>query len=261
MQLFDLSGKVALVTGGNGGIGKGIALGLAQAGAAIAVVARDEAKTAEAVAEIRALGVPAAGIVADVAHAGDLERAVEEAESELGTVTILVNNAGVGVRERPETLTDDGWDTAMETNLRSAWRLAKLCYPEMKAAGGGKIINVASLYSFAGQVTPAYSVSKGGLLQLTRSLANAWAGDNIQVNAIIPGYIQTGLTARIQPGSEIYDTLISRTPAARPGVPEDLAGAAVFLASGASSFVTGHALVVDGGLSVADVAVRFPLPN
>lgn len=257
---FDLTGGVALVTGGNGGIGLGIASALAVAGASVVLAARDIEKTAAAVDGLRRAGAKALGVACDVTSDDDRRNTVEAARSAFGAVTILVNNSGISRRGAAHELLLEDFDAVQDTNVRAPLALAQLVYPDMVAAGGGKIINVASGYSFFGGAgSLAYSTSKGALLQLTRSLANAWAKDNIQVNAICPGYIQTALTAGIADAPALYDLLIGRIPAARPGQPDDLGGAAVFLASAASAYVTGIALPVDGGMLVADVAVRYPL--
>jgi 2-deoxy-D-gluconate 3-dehydrogenase len=258
-KLFDLTGAVAFVTGGNGGIGKGIALGLAEAGATVAIAARNEAKTAEAVAAVRAVGGHAIGVRCDVTDERQIDEAVRQAVQALGPITVRVNNSGIGVRGLPHELSHEDWRRVLATNLDAPFSVAQACYPHMKRAGWGKVINIASGYSFfGGTMNPAYSTSKGGIVQLTRSLANAWGKDNIQVNAIAPGYIQTELTERIQ-GTALHDLLIGRTPAGRHGVPADMAGPAVFLASRASDFVTGAVIVADGGMTVADVTQVFPL--
>lgn len=258
-KLFDLSGAVAFITGGNGGIGKGIALGLADAGAAVAIAARNEEKTALAVAEIEAAGGRAVGVRCDITDEAQILGAVEQAVKALGPITVLVNNSGIGARGLPQELSHEDWRRVLATNLDAPFYVAQACYPHMKRAGWGKVINIASGYSFyGGAMNPAYSTSKGGIVQLTRSLANAWGKDNIQVNAIAPGYIQTELTQRIQ-GTPLYELLIGRTPAGRHGVPADMAGPAIFLASRASDFVTGAVLVADGGMTVADVTQVFPL--
>jgi 2-deoxy-D-gluconate 3-dehydrogenase len=258
-KLFDLSGAVAFITGGNGGIGKGIALGLAEAGAAVAIAARNEEKTAAAVAEIEAAGGRAVGVRCDITDEAQIVGAVEQAVTALGPITVLVNNSGIGARGLPQDLSHEDWRRVLTTNLDAPFYVAQACYPHMKQAGRGKVINIASGYSFyGGTMNPAYSTSKGGIVQLTRSLANAWGKDNIQVNAIAPGYIQTELTQRIQ-GTPLYDLLVGRTPAGRHGTPADMAGPAVFLASRASDFVTGAVLVADGGMTIADVTQVFPL--
>ena len=252
-KLFDLTGKVALVTGGNGGLGLAMAKGLAQAGAGIVVAARDEKKTAQALAEIRDLGVPAEGIAVDVTQEAQIKDMVSRAVERLGRVDILVNNAGTTVRKEPQDLTIEEWDQVLDVNLRSAFLASREVYPHMKAQGGGKIINIGSMFSlFGGGGSGApYSSSKGGVVQLAKSLAVAWAKDNIQSNAILPGWFMTELTAAIpatQP--DRYDLISRRIPTGRWGEPEELQGAVVFLASPASDYVTGAVLTVDGGYSV-----------
>ena len=249
---FDLSGKVALVTGGNGGIGLGMARGLARAGAALAIAGRDEDKNAAAVAELEKVGARAIAIPADVANEVSCRAMVQDTVDRLGALHILVNNAGINIRKAPQDLTAEDWHAVMDTNLTSAFQCSQAVYPQLKRNGGGKIINIGSMLSiFAMGVATPYSASKGGIVQMTKALAIAWARDNIQVNAVLPGWIDTDLTrdARRQvPG--LHERVLERTPARRWGEPRDLAGIAVFLASPASDFVTGTAIPVDGGYSV-----------
>jgi 2-deoxy-D-gluconate 3-dehydrogenase len=249
---FDLTGKVAIVTGGNGGIGLGMARGLAASGADIAVVARNEAKSAAAIAELRHHGVKAIAVTTDVTDQAAVARMVERVQRELGRIDILVNNAGITVRKPPHVLSIEEWNSIIQTNLTSAFVCSQAVYPAMKAAGGGKIINIGSMMSiFGASFSPAYAASKGGIVQFTRSCACAWAADNIQANAILPGWIDTELTkgARQQIDG-LHDKVLARTPAARWGAIDDFAGIAVFLSSAASDFVTGTAIPVDGGFSV-----------
>jgi 2-deoxy-D-gluconate 3-dehydrogenase len=248
MNLFDLEGKTALVTGGNGGIGLGMAQGLAAAGAKLAIAGRDQAKSKEA---LKAL--PGA-----VAVEGDLkdEKAcramVEEAARQLGRLDILVNNAGTNIRKRPEEYSLEEWKLVMDTNLTSAFVASHAAYPHLKRAGGGKIVNIGSMMSIFGAAFVApYGASKGGIVQLTRALACAWARDNIQVNAVLPGWIDTALTQRARKDiAGLHENVLRRTPAGRWGEPKDLSGIAVFLCSSASDFITGAAIPVDGGYSV-----------
>ncbi|MGF1631513.1 MAG: glucose 1-dehydrogenase [Kiloniellaceae bacterium] len=252
-SLFSLAGKVALVTGGNGGIGLGIARGLASAGADIAVVGRKAEKLAAAVEQLEGLGVRAAGLPCDVADEAAVAGLPGQVADRLGRLDILVNNAGINIRKRPEDLAAAEWHQVMDANLTAAFLCAKACYPLMQRSGRGKIINNGSMLSiFGAPWSPAYAASKGGVVQLTKSLATAWAADNIQVNCILPGWIDTELTqhAREQIG-ELHDNVLKRTPAGRWGRPDDFAGVAVFLASAASDFITGTALPVDGGYSIA----------
>ncbi|MED5588966.1 MAG: glucose 1-dehydrogenase [Chloroflexota bacterium] len=252
-KLFDLPGKVAVVTGGNGGIGLGIAMGLAGAGANIVIAARSVEKTAQALENIRALGVEAHGITVDVTQEPAIQRIVTSTIDHMGRLDILVNNSGIAVRAQPQELTAAQWDSVVDVNLRAAFLASKAAYPQMVTAGGGKVINVGSMYSIFGSDWGApYAASKGGLVQLTKSLAVAWAKDNIQVNAVLPGWIVTDLTRGIQDADpNRYDNISRRIPTGRWGEPSELAGAAVFLASTASDYVTGATLAIDGGYSSA----------
>ena len=246
---FDLTGKTALVTGGNGGIGLGIAGALAGAGASVAVAARDAEKTRAAVESLRALGASAVGVSIDVADEDSVARAVAETVSEFGAVDVLVNNAGIGIRKPPQDYTLDEWRRVVSVNLDGTFLCSREVHPRMKRGGGGKIINIGSMTSvFGSDWVASYSASKGGVVQLTKSLAVAWAADNIQVNAILPGWIHTDLTAPIRTAHpERYEYIRSRIPNGRWGEPDEMGGAAVFLASAASDYVTGASLPVDGG--------------
>src|SRR6266702_2124348 len=249
---FDLAGKVAIVTGGNGGIGLGMARGLAEAGAALVIVGRNEAKSAAAVAEFERSGARAISVVADVTDRAAVAAMVARVTDELGRIDILVNNAGINIRKPPHTLDIAEWNSVIATNLTSAFLCSQAVHPVMKQAGGGKIINIGSMMSiFGASFTPAYAASKGGIVQFTRSCACAWAADNIQANAVLPGWIDTDLTkrARAEIGG-LHERVLARTPAARWGDIGDFAGIAVFLASPASDFVTGTAIPVDGGYSI-----------
>ena len=251
-RLFDLRGKVAIVTGGNGGLGLGMALGLAGAGANIVIAARNAGKTAQALPRLEALGVQARGLKVDVAEESNIERMVAQTVEGFGRVDILVNNAGVGLRKQPQELTAEEWDRVVDVNLRAVFLASREVYAHMKAQGGGKIINIGSMFSLFGSdwVAP-YSASRGGVVQLTKSLAVAWARDNIQVNAILPGWFITDMTADISARDPARHELISRRiPTGRWGEPEEMRGPAVFLASPASDYVTGAVLSVDGGYSV-----------
>jgi 2-deoxy-D-gluconate 3-dehydrogenase len=253
VNLFDLHGKVAIVTGGNGGIGFGMARGLAEAGADIAVVARDESKTNQATNVLRReCGVRAIGLTVDVTSEIDAARMVRATLDQLGRIDILVNNAGINIRKPPHELPIEDWHTVIDTNLTSVLVCSKAVYPTMAAASGGKIINIGSMTSIFGvPFAPAYAASKGGVVQLTRSLAIAWAPNNIQVNCVLPGWIETALTNRARREVQgLHERVLARTPQARWGKPSDLAGAAVFLASAASDFLTGVSLPVDGGYSI-----------
>jgi 2-deoxy-D-gluconate 3-dehydrogenase len=249
---FDLSGKVAIVTGGNGGIGLGMARGLAEAGAAIAVAGRNEGKSIAAVAELKQLGANAISVTSDVTDKAAVAAMVERVRHEFGRIDILVNNAGINIRKTPHALDIAEWDGVIRTNLTSAFLCSQAVYPAMKQAGGGKIINIGSMMSiFGASFAPAYAASKGGIVQFTRSCACAWAADNIQANAVLPGWIDTDLTKRAREEIDgLHERVLARTPAARWGASADFAGIAVFLASPASDFVTGTAIPVDGGFSV-----------
>ena len=250
---FELTGKVAVVTGGNGGIGLGIAMGLAGAGANIVVAARSVEKTAQALEDIRALGVEAHGITVDVTQEPAIQRMVTNTIDHMGRLDILVNNSGIAVRAQPQDLTAAQWDSVVDVNLRAAFLASKEVYSHMVSAGGGKVVNVGSMYSLFGSDWGApYAASKAGLVQLTKSLAVAWAKDNIQVNAVLPGWFVTDLTRGIPDADpNRYDNINRRIPTGRWGEPSELGGAAVFLASAASDYVTGAALIVDGGYSSA----------
>jgi 2-dehydro-3-deoxy-D-gluconate 5-dehydrogenase len=250
--MFDLKGKVAVITGGNGGIGLGMARGLGGAGALVVIAARNEEKSREAAYGLRKEGCDAHAIECDVTDEGEVQRLFDEVASRHARLDILVNNAGTTVRKRPQDLELHEWRYVMDTNLTSAFLCCKAAYPLLKREGG-KVVNVGSMMSiFGAPYASAYGASKGGIVQFTRSIATAWAPDNIQCNAILPGWIDTELTqgAREQvPGLD--ERVVARTPAGRWGAPADLAGAAVFLASSASDFVTGTAIPVDGGYSVS----------
>jgi 2-dehydro-3-deoxy-D-gluconate 5-dehydrogenase len=249
---FDLTGKVAIVTGGNGGIGLGMARGLADAGAAIAIIGRNATKSDAAVAELEQRGAKAISVVADVTDKAAIAAMVERVQREWGRIDILVNNAGINIRKAPHALHIEEWDSVIKTNLTSAFLCSQAVYPAMKQAGGGKIINIGSMMSiFGASFAPAYAASKGGIVQFTRSCAVAWAADNIQVNAVLPGWIDTDLTRRARQEIDgLHDKVLARTPAARWGAITDFAGIAVFLSSSASDFVTGTAIPIDGGFSI-----------
>jgi 2-deoxy-D-gluconate 3-dehydrogenase len=248
MNPFDLKGKTALVTGGNGGIGLGIAMGLAQAGANVAIAGRNEAKNQAA---LKALGAGALAVSGDVNDPAAVNRMVAETVKGFGGLDILVANAGINLRKPPQEYSIEEWHRIMDTNLTSVFACCQAVYPEMQRRGGGKIVTIGSMTSIFGfDVGPVYAASKGAVVQLTKSLAAAWAKDNIQVNSILPGFIDTELTQgarRVIPG--MHERVVGRTPARRWGEPGDLAGAAVFFCSRSSDFVTGTALPVDGGFS------------
>jgi 2-deoxy-D-gluconate 3-dehydrogenase len=231
--MFDLTGKIALVTGGNGGIGLGMARGLGQSGATVIIVGRNAEKSALALRELQSIGVKAESLPADVTDEAAVQRVFARVRDRFGRLDILVNNAGSTVRKPPQDFTLAEWSSVMDVNM----------------TGAGKVINLGSILSiFGAPYGAAYSASKGAIVQFTKSVALAWAKDNIQVNAVLPGWIDTDLTvsARAQvPG--LNERVLARTAAGRWGKPEDLAGVAVFLASEASDFITGTSITVDGG--------------
>ena len=245
-KFFDLSGKVAIVTGGNKGLGAGIALALAEAGADIAVVStRTETETVEAV---KALGRKAIHIAADLTSIAPVERIVSTTLAELGGLDILVNNAGMIRRADSVDFTEADWDAVIDLNLKSAFFLAQACGRHMIGQGAGKIINIASMLSFQGGIrVPSYTASKSGIAGITKLLANEWAAKGVNVNAIAPGYMATDNTAALQADEARNRSILERIPAGRWGHPSDMAGAAVFLASAASDYVNGITLPVDGG--------------
>jgi 2-deoxy-D-gluconate 3-dehydrogenase len=251
LDLFDLKGRVAVVTGGNGGIGLGMARGLARAGAAIAVAARNQEKSRRAVEELAELGVQAMAVAVDVALEPSVTDMVKAVVDRFGRLDVLVNNAGINIRKPPQDLALEEWHEVMDTNLTSAFLASRQVYPLMKAQGGGKIINIGSMMSiFGAPFVTAYGPSKGGIVQLTKVCATAWARDNIQVNAVLPGWIETDLTTRARAEvSGLHERVLARTPTGRWGTIADMEGVAVFLASPASDFVTGTAIPVDGGFS------------
>ena len=247
MNLFDLEGKAALVTGGNGGIGLGMARGLAAAGARVAIAGRDKSKNAEALKNFP----DGIAVAADLRDEKACRAMVEQVAQRLGRLDILVNNAGTNIRKPPEDYSLEEWKLVLDTNLTSAFVASQAAYPHLKSAGGGKIVNIGSMMSiFGASFVAPYGASKGGIVQLTRALACAWAKDNIQVNAVLPGWIDTALTRRARADIKgLHERVLARTPAGRWGQPEDLSGIAVFLCSRASDFVTGTAIPVDGGYS------------
>jgi 2-deoxy-D-gluconate 3-dehydrogenase len=252
MQLFDLTGKVSIVTGGNGGIGQAIATGLAEAGSDIAIVDQNTNSVAKVTEELKNLGRRCVGIRCDVTNYDNIRAAVETTLRDLGGLNILVNAAGTTGGGPPQSMLEDEWDRVVDINLKASFRFCQAAYPALVKAGGGKIINIGSIYAFLGSaVAVHYAVSKGGVVQMTKSLAVAWANDNIQVNAILPGFVRTGMTSSVIENEDFYQSIIQRAPAGRFGEPSDISPAAVFLASSASDFITGQSIVIDGGYSVA----------
>jgi 2-deoxy-D-gluconate 3-dehydrogenase len=251
-KMFDLTGRVALVTGGNGGIGLGMATGLAKAGATVMVAGRNAAKNEAAVAGLRALGAKAESIAVDVTDPASIAAMVEETARRLGRLDILVNNAGTNIRNRPETYKLEDWHTIINTNLTSGMLASQAAYPYLKAHGCGRVINNGSMLSIFGlPLHVAYGASKGGVVQMTKSTAVAWAADGITVNVTLPGWIDTDLTRKArQDMAGLNDNVLARTPSKRWGLPADFEGIAAFLASDAAAFITGVAIPVDGGYSV-----------
>jgi len=251
--MFQLNGKVAIVTGGNGGIGLGMAKGLAEAGANVAIWGRNAEKNEAAQKELENTGVIASAHAVDVTDSDAIDRALVETLEKHGRVDILVNNAGTNRGALPQDMSEEDWHFVMDANITSAFLCSKACYPELQKAGAGKILNCGSMYSlFASGFVPAYAASKGAMVQLTKSLATAWATDNIQVNCFLPGWINTDLTQGAKERlPDLHENVLARTPAGRWGEPGDMAGVAVFLASPASDFITGAVIPVDGGYAVS----------
>jgi len=249
--VFDLKGKVAIVTGGNGGIGLGMARGLARAGARVVVAGRNQEKSSAAVRELQALGTEAFAVGVDVTDEKSVNALVSETIQRCERLDILVNNAGINIRKPAQDLALEEWRQVLDTNLTSAFLCSRSAHPHMKRAGGGKIINIGSMLSiFGAAFAPAYGASKGGIVQLTKSLATAWALDNIQVNAVLPGWVDTDLTRQArQVIAGLNERVLAGTPAGRWGVIDDFGGIAVFLASAASDFLTGTSIPLDGGYS------------
>jgi 2-deoxy-D-gluconate 3-dehydrogenase len=244
--LFDLSGKTALITGASTGLGRGMTLALAAAGADALLV--DHAASGAVADEVRSLGRRAVSLTLDLAQSGSAAHAVDAAVRDFGKVDILVNNAGIIRRTPAMDFTEKDWDDVMTLNARSVFFLAQAAARDMRKRRYGKIINIASLLAFQGGIlVPSYAASKGAVAQITKALANEWAAEGIGVNAIAPGYMATHNTKALREDPARSRAILDRIPAGRWGVPEDLQGAVVFLASAASDYVTGHVLVVDGG--------------
>ena len=247
-NLFSLEGQVALVTGASRGIGKGIAVGLAGAGANLALVARSRSKLIEAQQEIQAIGVQAKIFPCDLSQTGGISELVAAVSASYGRIDILVNNAGTTHRDDAVNFPEERWDDVVKVNLKSVWLLSQQVGRGMIQRGSGKIINIASLLSFSGGIrAAAYAASKGGVAQLTKALANEWASKGVNVNAIAPGYIKTDMASALLNDPVRAAELMNRIPAGQFGTPDDIAGAAVFLASEAASYIHGHILTVDGG--------------
>jgi 2-deoxy-D-gluconate 3-dehydrogenase len=247
MKLFDLTGKVALVTGASGGLGAGMAIALAEAGADV-VVHGNSRSCDETCAAVEKAGRRAASVKANLRERAESDRAIAEAIAAFGQLDILVNNAGTVRRAPAADHGDEDWDLVVEVNLTSVFRLARAAGRHFLAQGRGKVVNIASLLSFQGGITvPGYAAAKGGVAQLTKALANEWAGRGVNVNAIAPGYMVTDNTAALRADPTRYRQILERIPAGRWGDPYDLGGAVVFLSSAASDYVHGHVLTVDGG--------------
>ena len=253
MKCFDLTGKVAIITGGNGGLGLGIAKGLASEGCAVALVGRNQEKIDKAVAEMKEIGAKAIGVKADVSKEDDVNRMVAETVEQLGRVDILFNNAAISWGVAPEKLTIEDWDQFIAIDLTSCFLCSKAVYPEMVKVGGGKIINVGSAITqkAMGKLVH-YAAAKGGMDHMTQSLALAWGKDNIQVNAILPGLVHTEMMPcfgenKIGP---VVDYITKKTPVGRYGMPDDFEGLSLVLSSDASKFITGSIIVADGGMTL-----------
>jgi 2-deoxy-D-gluconate 3-dehydrogenase len=245
-MMFDLTGKIAVVTGANTGIGQAIAVALAGAGADIACVGRS--KASETCAQVQALGRAAVNIQADFSSVAPVQSVVTQTVEAFGHIDILVNNAGIIRRADAVEFTETDWDAVIDTNLKSVFFLSQAVARLMIAQGSGKIINIASMLSFQGGVrVPSYTASKSGVAGLTKAMANEWAAKGVNVNAIAPGYIATNNTAALQGDETRNRQILDRIPAGRWGHAADIGGAAVFLASSAADYVTGHILAVDGG--------------
>lgn len=251
MNHFNLEGRVAIVTGGNGGIGLGMAEGMASAGATVVLAGRNADKGAAAVSKLEALGATASFTVLDVTDEAACHALIDDTVTTYGRLDVLINNAGTNIRKEPEDYTLAEWRHILDTNLTSAFICSQAAYPAMKQSGGGKIINIGSMFSlFGASFSTAYAASKGGMVQMSRAMACAWAKDNIQVNTVLPGWIDTELTRGARRDVEgLHDRIEARTPAGRWGRPDEFAGIAVFLAGTGSDFVTGTVIPVDGGFA------------
>ena len=248
----DHQGQVALVTGASRGIGRAVSVALAREGFTLALWGRSKKELAVTQSLCEREGALAYVFVCELANERKVEKAFKQTVKSAGHVELLVNNAGIGFRKLLEKTRPRDWDEMMAVNMRAPYLLMRLALPRMKKARSGQIINIGSEYSlFGSPFVPDYSASKGGVIQLTKSLAVAWANVNIQVNAIIPGWITSEMTQPVKENTEMFQAIVGRTPAGRFGEPEELGGAGIFLASAASDFVTGQSIVVDGGYSVS----------
>jgi 2-deoxy-D-gluconate 3-dehydrogenase len=255
MGLFDLDGRVALITGGNGGIGLGMARAFLEHGASVAVIGQNQTKLDAAESELSKIAGSDRVLAAqaDVTDRDAVALILDKTVGKFEGLDILVNNAGVNRRaDEPHLLSEEDWQFVIDVNLTSIHTVTSLAFPHMKERGRGKIINIGSMMSIFGTAyAPAYAASKGGVVQYTKSCAVAWAKDNVQVNAILPGWIVTEMTNQFKEAfPDRYEMIVERTPAGRWGQPADLGGTAVFLASSASDFLSGVSIPVDGGYSV-----------
>lgn len=251
MDLFDLTGKVALVTGASRGLGRAMAKGLAKAGADLVLCARSEGELARAAQEISGMGKKALAVRVDVLSQQSVEEMLGRALDGMGRIDILVNNAGVNVRKPVVDLAEDEWDTVLDTNLKGYFLVGRAVGRQMISQGGGKVINVASILGAVGLPNQvAYASSKGGVIQMTKVMALEWAPYHINVNAIAPTYFETPLVAALRNDPERYRFIVERTPMGRWGQPEELEGIVIFLASHASDFITGQTIFVDGGWTI-----------
>lgn len=245
-QLFNLNGKNAVVTGGSRGLGKEIALGLAEAGANVAIISRTACP--EVVALLKEKGVEAVSIACDISKTLELDTLVERVEKELGSIDILVNNAGIQKRHPAVEFPQEDWQTVMDINLNAVFKLCQIFGAKMLEKGEGKIINLASLLSFQGGLTvPAYAASKHAVTGLTKALANEWASKGVNVNAVAPGYMATDMNEALIQDETRSRQILERIPAQRWGSGEDMKGAVIFLASAASDYIHGFTIAVDGG--------------
>lgn len=251
MNMFTLEGKTALVTGGNQGLGKAFAFGLAAAGACVAIVGRNAERNAEVVAEAADAGHEFVAITADITDDAQRERMVDEAISALGQIDVLVNNAGICFHNDSWDVTDDQWDAVWDLNVNALWKTSRSVAAHMREIGGGSQVNIGSISGLIvnrPQMQPAYNASKAAVHQLTKSLAAEWAPLGIRVNAVAPGYVKTEMSPVHRPEFKRY--WLDDAPQQRFALPEEIAPAVVFLASDAASFITGSVLVTDGGYTV-----------
>ncbi len=250
-EVFSLSGKVALVTGGSRGIGKAIAVGLAKFGADVAVTSRKLPDLEEVAAEIKGLGRRSMAVATHVGRMDEINSLVLKVKDELGRIDILVNGAATNpTMDQAIDIEERAWDSIMNLNLKGLFFLSQAVARLMKEQGGGKIINVASVAGITPDILPAYSISKAGVIMATKVMAQQWAQYNIRVNAIAPGLIKTRFSETLWSNPDILQVVMTRTPLRRVGEPDEMVGAVIFLASDASSYVTGHVLVVDGGSAI-----------